>query len=691
MIALLASLRPRATDWIFSLKTFAAAMTALFIALSCGLEKPFWAMATVYIVSSPMSGALSSKAVYRVLGTIIGATATVVLVPNLVNAPELLSLVLALWVGGCLAVSLLDRTPRSYVTMLGGYTVALIGFPAVSGPGAVFDTAVARVEEIVLGITCAGLFGHLLLPRHVGPMVAGRIDAWLKDAGELTLDAFAGVTGAEARGKRARLAADATELHGLSVHLAYDHSQFRGTTGLMQALRGRMLLLLPLLGGIAARVSSLKQDGALTDDLAQVLERLSAWTRAGEAVDAQEAAWLRARLADLKPDTGPDAAWAALQQAYLIDRLNLFMDVREQCRDLWRAVKSGGAALPPGLDGNRRLPPAGTVHRDPRLAVWSGASAMLSILLFCAFWISSGWADGATGAQMVAVAACLMAGLDDPAVGILSFVRGLLVAIAAVCLYAFVILPGTDGFPLLTFMLALYLVPAGTLMSMPGWGGTGLALCLNFSALIGIQERFSADFAATLNGDMAAVIGMLFAAVVATLVRSMTVQQAIGRLLRANASDLAAIAQSPAQVRADPLAVRMLDRLGLIVPRLAKAGPDAPEAGHALREVIAAINVADLKRARHALPAGPRRAVEELLGRIAGAARTAGEGTLFDLAMTPVAPPLDDALGAVLALPSGGRRDEALTALVALRCALVPGAAAFRPSAVHESVWKEAV
>ena len=251
MIALLASLRPRATDWIFSLKTFAAAMTALFIALSCGLEKPFWAMATVYIVSSPMSGALSSKAVYRVLGTIIGATATVVLVPNLVNAPELLSLVLALWVGGCLAVSLLDRTPRSYVTMLGGYTVALIGFPAVSDPGAVFDTAVARVEEIVLGITCAGLFGHLLLPRHVGPMVAGRIDAWLKDAGELTLDAFAGVTGAEARAKRARLAADATELHGLSVHLAYDHSQFRGTTGLMQALRGRMLLLLPLLGTLA--------------------------------------------------------------------------------------------------------------------------------------------------------------------------------------------------------------------------------------------------------------------------------------------------------------------------------------------------------------------------------------------------------------------------------------------------------
>ena len=41
--------------------------------------------------------------------------------------------------------------------MLGGYTAALIGFPAVGDPGAIFDTAVARAEEITLGILCASL------------------------------------------------------------------------------------------------------------------------------------------------------------------------------------------------------------------------------------------------------------------------------------------------------------------------------------------------------------------------------------------------------------------------------------------------------------------------------------------------------------------------------------------------------
>jgi hypothetical protein len=39
--------------------------------------------------------------------------------------------------------------------MLAGYTAAIIGFPSVNRPEAVFDVAQARVTEIVLGITCA--------------------------------------------------------------------------------------------------------------------------------------------------------------------------------------------------------------------------------------------------------------------------------------------------------------------------------------------------------------------------------------------------------------------------------------------------------------------------------------------------------------------------------------------------------
>jgi hypothetical protein len=101
---------------LFVVKTIAAAMLALYIAMSIGLERPYWAMATVYIVSQALTGSLRSKAVFRLTGMLIGATVTVVLVPNLDDAPELLSAALALWTGRCPYLAPLDRTPRSYLS-----------------------------------------------------------------------------------------------------------------------------------------------------------------------------------------------------------------------------------------------------------------------------------------------------------------------------------------------------------------------------------------------------------------------------------------------------------------------------------------------------------------------------------------------------------------------------------------------
>src|SRR5689334_8958958 len=114
--------------WVFALKTFGAAMLAYSIALWLDMPRPFWAMTTVFITANPLSGATSSKAVYRILGTLIGAAGTIALIPNLVNAPELLSLTIAAWVGFFAYLSLIDGTPRAYVFMLAGYTIPLLGF-----------------------------------------------------------------------------------------------------------------------------------------------------------------------------------------------------------------------------------------------------------------------------------------------------------------------------------------------------------------------------------------------------------------------------------------------------------------------------------------------------------------------------------------------------------------------------------
>ncbi len=168
---------------VFSVKTFPAAMLAYFIAISFDLPRPFWAVATVYIVAHPLSGAISSKSVYRLLGTLIGGGATIVMVPNLVNEPILLSAAIIAWVSACTFFSLLDRTPRSYVLLLAGYTVLLAGLPLVTAPANTFDTVMSRIEEIGLAIICASIVSHVVFPAHVGTVLVNRIDGWMAGRG----------------------------------------------------------------------------------------------------------------------------------------------------------------------------------------------------------------------------------------------------------------------------------------------------------------------------------------------------------------------------------------------------------------------------------------------------------------------------------------------------------------------------
>src|SRR5258705_2130183 len=86
---------------IFSVNCYIATILTMFVAFSLDLKSPGWAMTTVYLTSQPLSGAMRAKAVYRAIGTFVGAAAMVAIVPNLVDAPELTTLAIMLWVALC--------------------------------------------------------------------------------------------------------------------------------------------------------------------------------------------------------------------------------------------------------------------------------------------------------------------------------------------------------------------------------------------------------------------------------------------------------------------------------------------------------------------------------------------------------------------------------------------------------------
>ncbi len=262
---------------IFSVNCYIATILTMYIAFSLDLKSPGWAMTTVYLTSQPISGVMRAKAVYRVIGTFVGGVAMVAIVPNLIDAPELTTLAIILWVTLCLYIALHDRTPRSYMFVLSGYTAALIGFPSVLAPGAVFDTAVSRVEEITIGVLCAALGAlGLIFPQSALSAFQAKLTSALADARRWIADGLTRTATPEGEMERRRIAGDITELYVIATSLRFDTSPIHPDIGIIRAFDRKIKLrCCHCSTAIEDRLGVLRGAGPLPDKIARVVQRRS--------------------------------------------------------------------------------------------------------------------------------------------------------------------------------------------------------------------------------------------------------------------------------------------------------------------------------------------------------------------------------------------------------------------------------
>ncbi|MDP9912197.1 putative membrane protein YccC [Variovorax boronicumulans] len=679
---------PRFTraEVLFSVKSFAAAMLAMYLASRAGLPRPFWALMTTYVVAHPLAGAVRSKAVFRFCGTLIGSVATVLMVPALSNAPELLTLVLALWVGLCLYVSLLDRTPRSYVFMLAGYTAALIGFPSVQTPLVLFDTAVARVEEIGLGIFCATLVHSLVLPAGLAPTVLGLLDRTLKDARQWIGDLFQPgdrSTPKDADPKRLdddrrRLAGDITQLRLLSTHVPFDTTHLRWTAGAIRAMQDRVAALTPALSAVEDRLQALAQaEGRLAPDVTAVLALAAQWLRdeSDPAVDASARLQaLRQAIAALGTAQGAGfSPWARALRIGLAGRLEELVDGWTACarlrRDIDEGLKGGAPLRRTAALGQRAM------HRDHGMALLSALAAVIAICVCGAFWILTGWTMGSAATMMAAVFCCFFATMDDPVPAMHGFLKWTLWSIPISAVYVLVLMPTVQDFGMLALVCAPLFLVLGLYLPRPTHFMAAMALVFGVSGTLAMHDTASADLVSFINSMTGQIVGVVMAARVTRLVRSVGADWSARRIQRATWRELGDMAAStqPQYAQSDAYAVRMLDRIGLLAPRIAQAGGtvEGVAANDALRDLRMGADIAVLQRVRAQLPMATSAA---LLGGIARFFRQRGEGRM---APRPAAllPQIDEALAAVLAARDSSTASRAaVTALVGLRRNLFPDA-----------------
>lgn len=664
---------PTARDWLFALKTFAAAILALYLAMWFDLARPYWALTTVFITSQVLAGATRSKAFYRVLGTLLGAAVSVVLVPNLVNSPELLTVAIAAWVAGCLYLSLLDRTPRSYVAMLAGYTAAIIGFPTVDAPGTIFEVAVSRVEEIILGILCASAVSSIVFPQSVLPIISQRLDNWILGARAWAIEVLEGQPASlDTQSQRLQLASDAVALDSLATSLRYESTALPKSGPALTALRQHMLMFLPVASSMSDRISVLRRTSTLPSEVEKLLQDAAEWLR-GDVTDPASARALSARARALEPPLAPGSAWTEMVLASLLMRLREFINLRQDTRRLQRFLRERQPLTEPmAFEYSANV--QSIRHRDHGMALLSAIGSFLTTVTTCAIWIGTGWPDGSAAPMMAAVACSFFATFDDPAPYIVSFANAAIVGAMCSGVYLFGVLPHATTFEMLILALAPWLITCGLFMAQPRTAVFAVGVALNGTSMIAIQNGAVGEFAPFANSAIAVVVGIWTAAIIIRLVRSVGAAWSAHRLRNINRRDLVLSASHGGRGHGLELAALMLDRVGLMAPRLAALPPeDAEWTKELLAEVRSAINIVELRRVRALLPTRAEAAIESVLVDVARHFRADLDGGDAALMGT-----IDAAIGEVLEERQTASMHEALMGLVGLRRGLFPDSDGFQ-------------
>lgn len=602
----LLAFRPSRLDIIFACKTFVAGMLALFISFELDLINPMWSIGTVLIIASPYSGMVSSKCIYRLVGTAAGAIIALLLTPHFINTPWLFTIILALWVGFALYISLLDRTPRSYVFMLAGYSTAMIVYNAITYVDSynIFDIALARVLEISVGVISTAVVSATFFPVHVGAMIKQRVIKTLQDLENIfeklisaqdTNQNYTQILGVITR--------DASDIHALAVHLAYEKGELQGMTKPLQEMLHQVSLVVANLVAMSQRIKQLEQMPLTT-----LAPRLSQLRQQTLQFLNQEKQLTADNLRDLPPQFEQDfselIAMASSEQKTVLAALK--MDVRHFIANmlavklLWQQIQKGHKEIPSEITTITTKYPS--LHRDHGIAVRGGISAVLITFIVTGAWILSGWKAGFMMAQMGAITACILTALDNPVPVLRIFIWGSIVSAGLVFIYAFGIFPHITHFWQLALVLFPIFLVAVSMMANQMLMPIGMVLGINTMMGLNLHNKYSMDAVSYLDSSFAMILGVLVSLIVIDLVRAVSPDTSATRILSLHYQ---AMRQALTLCYGIDFKIHlrsMLDRVGVLNSKMVQNAELKYAIQNALIESASIVDLVRLQEIRQKLP-----------------------------------------------------------------------------------------
>jgi uncharacterized membrane protein YccC len=562
------ALRAAGPPLLFGLRLWASVCLALYVAFWLELDNAYWAGTTAAIACQPHLGASLRKGWFRLIGTVVGAIAIVVLTACFPQHRALFLISLALWGAGCAFVATLLRNFAAYSAALAGYTAVIIASDQLGATGGLngqaFMLAVDRASEICIGIVCAGVvlagtdFGGA--PRRVASLLASlsaeiarRFTGTLVNAGA----EFEQTQAMRRELVRRLIALDPVidEALGESSELRYHSSVLQNALdGLVTAIAGWRTTAVLLVR--SPEETARREAGAA---LAEVPEEFLTGPEQDEA---------RGWLAD--PARRLRACNAAVRRLVALPaRTPSLRLLADQTAEALAGISQALSALAL-LVADPTRPVDRSRSRRLRVPDWlpplvNAGRAFLVIGAAELFWIVTVWPSGANAITFAAIIVILFAPRADQAyTAAIGFMIGSILTVAIAATLKFAVLPNVETFAVFSLIIALVLVPVGTVLALQWQPAIFTGMVTPFVPVLAPTNPMIYDTAQFYNSALAIVAGVGAGALSFHLLPPLSPAFRTRRLLARSLRDLRRLATGPIPDTPNDWEQRMYARFALL-------------------------------------------------------------------------------------------------------------------------------
>jgi len=498
---------------LFGLRLWVSVCLALYVAFWLELDNAFWAANTAAIVCQPNLGASLRKGWYRMIGTVIGAVAIVVMTACFPQDRALFLVSLALWGAGCALVATLLRNFAAYAAALAGYTVAIIASDELGATGGLngqaFMLAVDRASEICIGIVCAGI---VLAGTDLGGARRRLATLFVRLSAEITRR-FTGT-------------------------LVIAGADFEDTQAIRRELVRRVIALDPVIDEALGESSQLRYHSPVLQNAVDGLfATLASWrtaavllARSSEERARREADAVLAEVPELlraRPEQDEGTHWvgdpARLLQACdaAARRLLTLPAGAPSLRLLADQTGEALAGISRALNGLTLLiaDPARPAARDRgirrlRIPDWlppliNAGRAFVVIGAAALFWIVTEWPNGAVAMTFAAIVVTLFAPRADQAyTTAIGFMIGSVFTVAICATLKFAVLPNVETFATFGLIMGFVLVPVGAFLALQWQPAIFTGIVTPFIPVLAPANPMIYDTQQFYNASLAIVAGV---------------------------------------------------------------------------------------------------------------------------------------------------------------------------------------